>query len=220
MAEDGRVEAARALALSLAVVSRDPNDLLALATRLVADADVPTSALRAMARALDGRGAPVEAPAEPPHVASPVKRRDQSGRAPTHPDQSGALLEWALREAADAGSPLARVGTRGQTYRSRRGQPVHVRTMHRHDRGQGRYSYWFGLAEVLWTPGGVFMLVCDRDAILVIPSDELIPYRELVAMAKGTHRQPNIWRVDGRFELRASGQHIDVSAWVNRFDLA
>lgn len=131
------------------------------------------------------------------------------------------LKMWARQQIErETGRPVTRVG-RGETYQSGSGHVFHLRSMHPYDRGANRYSYWFGLNEEKWAdPSARFVLVCGTDGILVIPVSEWLPYKPLIARAKDdTEIQPSVWLNDGRFELRAQGEHIDASRWLDRFDL-
>jgi hypothetical protein len=121
---------------------------------------------------------------------------------------------------ADAVGPLARDG-RGETYRTPDGKRVHLRTNQRFDGGGGRYSYWFGLDEDKWNPDEVFALACDTDALLIIPVREFMAYHDVLPQGgqDGRQRQPNIWFVDGVFQLRTRGKHISLNEWKDRFDL-
>ena len=222
-----RRAAAWELAFEIGSMSRDPKDLLAFGRRVEGDARITTPVLQLLLEHLQVTALPVSA-SEPRgaevellSTAAPASRpNNRTGRAGTHPDKSGRLVDWALQKVAEEGKPLRRDGRRGQSYRTEDGRAVHVRTMRRYDRGEGRYSYWFGISEELWRAEDLFVLVCDTDTIIVMPVADLLPYKALIAPAKnGTERQPNIWWVDGRFELRASGEQIDVSAWADRFDL-
>lgn len=130
------------------------------------------------------------------------------------------LKAWAKDEIIrHTGHPLVRI-ERGETYRAPSGRRVHLRSMHPYDRGNGRFSCWFGLAEDRWQEDDLFILVCGTLGILVVPVRDWLKYKPLISRAKeDTEVQPSIWFNDGQFELRAQGEHFDVTGWVNRFDL-
>src|SRR5439155_15344731 len=143
-------------------------------------------------------------------------------------DDAFDFRELALRRIRHAvGEDPVQEGP-GQTYRLSNGSRLYVRTMKRFPRGNGWYSYWFGLNESSWVAPDFFVLQCGLSGTLVVPVDDWLPYQERVPLAKaGTERQPQIWRRFRQFQFRvtdASGRvpdegRLDARRWLDRFDL-
>jgi hypothetical protein len=210
------------LALAQAIRKVELHDLRGVGELALRFSESPlsTDSLRDLHLALQTNDAtaPQVVRATTPGFVSVSSARTPSTRRPS----SDRPREWALQRIEQAlGVRLHREG-RSVTYRVPNGKRLHLRTNQRFDRGNGRFSYWFGLDEDKWIPGEYFGLACDTDALLIIPVVELMPHREALPLGgtEGRDRQPNIWRNDdGTFELRARGQHTPLNQWIDRFEL-
>lgn len=215
-------EAANAAAMAIIFQQATLDDFQALGESLVAQgltARQLTAVFHGIAPFLAVEGAPVaptpsSSTPPPPPTPTPANRSVSGDREPSETQE---LRDLALDqiEAATGSRPVRR---RGQTYTAANGKALHLRTMRPHDRGHGRTSYWFGLHVDLWGPNDVFALVCGTAGLVIAPATDWEKFRPFLPTAKDdTEIQPNIWLVDGRFELRSDGDHIDVTEWVDNF---
>lgn len=133
------------------------------------------------------------------------------------------MRRFALDQIAEAtGGSAERIEARSQTYRCVNGAIVHVRTRQRDERGPTKV-YWFGVREECWNEDEFFAFVCAHDFVVVVPVRDWLPYHDTICLSGGDGpnpaRQPHLYWGDGRYELREGDLAVDLTPWVNRFDL-
>lgn len=145
----------------------------------------------------------------------------------TQPPKPAEMRALAMNAIARVlGGPSLQVGGNGaQTYRCRSGAIIHLRTRFRDPQANGNFRYWFGLRDECWKAGEYFVLVCDRDLVLVVPVDEWLPHIDHFSVSKaGTanqSRQPHIiWDPSTDVAVLREGHlTLGVNQWRGRFDL-
>lgn len=136
---------------------------------------------------------------------------------------------WALDEIRFVtGAPSRRLPGGAQSYVSSGGRRFHLSTRSRDETNDGWDIFWFGIMDRYWQPDEFFVLVCGIEFILVVPTNEWIPYQDrLPVSAPGTprqSRQPHIhWR-DEECLLREGRRGLnpltlDVSQFVGAYHL-
>lgn len=101
----------------------------------------------------------------------------------------------------------------------------HLRYSKAHPLREGNtVRFWWGVQQERWVGKEFLFLICGSDGVLVAPIQEWIAFRHLIPKTgDGKHLKPSVRRVesDGKmlFELRHAGERIDVTNYLDRFDL-